>query len=65
MEVGSAAGVEAVLKPVQAVVFELGITSGRIGVRVTYARRLSGGVFVHYGKKEGPLLLVHAPGPAL
>ena len=51
--VGSAAGVEAVLKPGQAVVFELGITSGRIEAQVTYARRLTGGVFVHYGQKKG------------
>ena len=53
VEVGSAAGVEAVLKPGEAVVFELGITSGRIEAQVTYAVQLTGGVFVHYGKKKG------------
>ena len=53
VEVGSAAGIEAVLKPGQAVVFELGITSSRIEAQVTYVRRLTGGVFVHYGQKKG------------
>ena len=53
VEVSSAAGVEALLQPGQAVVFELGITSGRIEAQVTYAVRLTGGVFVHYGKKKG------------
>ena len=43
VEVGSTAGVEAVLQPGQAVVFELGITTGRIEAQVTYARRLTGG----------------------
>ena len=53
VEVGSTAGVEALLAPGQAVVFELGITSGRIEAQVTYRRQLTGGVFVHYGKKKG------------
>lgn len=53
VEVSSAAGVEAVLAPGAAVVFELGITSGRIEARVTYAVQLTGGVFVHYGQKKG------------
>ncbi len=53
VEVGSTAGVEAVLQPGQAVVFELGITTGRIEAQVTYARQLTGGVFVNYGKRQG------------
>ena len=59
--VGSAAGIEAMLKPGQAVVFELGITSGRIEAQVTYARRLTGGVFVHYGRKKGGHYLWYVP----
>ena len=53
VEVGSTAGVEAVLQPGQAVVFELGITSGRIEAQVTYRRQLTDGAFVHYGQKQG------------
>ena len=48
----TAAGVEAVLKLGQRVVFELGITSGRIEAQFTYRRQLTGGVFVHYGKRK-------------
>lgn len=61
VEVGSAAGVEAVLKPGQAVVFELGITSDHIEAQVTYARRLTGGVFVHYNQKKGGHYLWYVP----
>ena len=49
VEVATAAGVEAG----QRVVFELGITSGRIEAQVTYRRQLTGGVFLHYGKRQG------------
>ena len=53
VEVATAADVEAVLQPGQRVVFELGITRGRIEAQVTYRRQLPGGVFVHYGKRKG------------
>ena len=53
VEVGSAAGVEAVLPPGRAVVFELGATARRLEARVTYARRLTGGVLVRYGRRKG------------
>ena len=52
VEVATADGVDAVMKPGQRVVFELGITSGRIEAQVTYRRQLTGGVFVRYGKKK-------------
>ena len=63
-EVGSTAGVEAVLQPGQAVVFELGITSGRIEAQVTYRRQLTDGAFVHYGQKQGDTISGMCPWPS-